>query len=158
MGIPLVLAALILGIAAYRDAIEYLGTNLEQDFKGFLPWLAAIAAIGALGLIPKARVPAHALLALVFLVLFISNKGIFANIQNITSSIKSPPASGGVATVKEGTVTGSTSTVSTPQVTNPDSIPLTQPTSAEKNAINDPAFGNVIRFPSVPNLLGTGSF
>lgn len=120
MGIPLVIAAIILGIAAYRDSIGYLGQNLGQDFKGFLKWGAAIGAIGALGSIPKARVPAQALLFLVFLVLFVSNKGIFINIQNFTGSIKSPPTPPSSTPVQEGKVSGSTSTVTTPQVTNPD--------------------------------------
>ena len=82
MGLPLIFIAAILFAAAYQNQLGYLATNAEQDIKGFLPWMAAMIAIGAIGLIPKAKPVSNALLFLVILVLLISNKGFFANIQS----------------------------------------------------------------------------
>jgi uncharacterized membrane protein YgcG len=90
MGIPLLFAAIILFIAAYQNQLPYLATNLEQDFAGFFPWLLAVLVIAAIGLIPRAKPVAYALLGLVFLVMLIANKGFFSNLQNI--KLTNPPA------------------------------------------------------------------
>lgn len=90
MAIPLIFAAIILFVAAFRNQLGYLATNIETDVKGFFPWLVAVLTIAAIGLIPKAKPISYALLGLVFLVLLIANKGFFTNLQNITPT--APPA------------------------------------------------------------------
>ena len=94
------LAFIVIGAALVIVAIKgthaNLGQLLVQDFTGqgagaghsFLIWIAAIAGVAALGYIPGMKVPARLLLALVILVLLISNQGVFAQAaQALGSSI-----------------------------------------------------------------------
>lgn len=86
----LVIGALLV-VVAVRGTYANLGTMLVNDFtgasvgKGFLVWVAAIAAIGALGWIPGLRTPSRLLLAMVILAIFISNSGVFAQAQKAVS-------------------------------------------------------------------------
>lgn len=82
MAIPFFIIAFILFVAAYRNQLGYLATNASQDIVGASKWIAAMVAIGVIGLIPKARPISNALYFLVILVLFVANKGIFANIKS----------------------------------------------------------------------------
>lgn len=110
MGIPIFVIAIVLFAAAYQNQLAYLAQNAEEDLKGSLKWIAAMAAIGAIGLIPKMKVVSNALFFLVILVLFIANKGIFANIASgeaftPVSPPKAPIAkgsTGGAATAGPG--------------------------------------------------------
>lgn len=102
MGIPIFVIAIVLFAAAYQNQLGYLAQNAEEDLKGAITWIAAMAAIGVIGLIPKARPISNALFFLVILVLLISNKGIFANIASgqafkPQSPPKAPPVAGAKA-------------------------------------------------------------
>jgi len=92
--VPLALA--IIGIALLVSAIR--GTQgdlfalLSQDVLGWLKWAAAIVAVGALGYIPHFEGPSRVLLALVLIVLVISNKGIFARLAEQLNAAPSKTA------------------------------------------------------------------
>ena len=90
MPVILFIVAIALFVAAYQNNLAYLGTQLETDFPGWFKWALAIAAIAALGAIPKARPIATGLLALVLIVIVIKNQGVFSNLQ--TLSPIAPPA------------------------------------------------------------------
>ena len=89
MPLAFLIIGVVLVVVAIRDTYAILGQLLADDFTGsgagqghsFLIWLAAIAAVGALGYIPDMKLPARLLLALVILALLISNKGVFAQAQ-----------------------------------------------------------------------------
>jgi hypothetical protein len=85
----------VLVLVAVRNTHGTLATLLKDDFTGsqgavgFIVWIGAILAIGAMGYVPALKIPSRMLLALVFLSLFIANQGVFTNIAN---AIRSPPA------------------------------------------------------------------
>lgn len=63
---------------------------LKQDFEpgqkgNFLTWFAAILIIGALGYVPQFKPIANTMLALVIVVLLISNGGFFAQLKQAVS-------------------------------------------------------------------------
>jgi len=85
-------AFLIIGVAliltAYRNTQAELFQLLQSDAGGYVKWAAAILAIGAIGYIPDMQKVSRALLALVLLVIVISNQGAFQNFKTaVTSSI-----------------------------------------------------------------------
>ena len=76
---------IIVGVLFVVSAVR--GTNtqliglLKGDFTGhgnFVYWLASILVIGAVGYIPELKPVSRAFLVLVIVVLFLSNKGVFA--------------------------------------------------------------------------------
>jgi hypothetical protein len=78
----LVLVGLVLIVTAIRGTQGSLWNLIYGDItgqaggnKGFVVWLAAIAAIGAVGYYPPLRTPSRLLLGLVVLGIFISNVG-----------------------------------------------------------------------------------
>jgi hypothetical protein len=69
-------------VSATLNTQGQLLTLLRGDFTGkgnFIYWLAAILLIGAVGYIPDLKPVSRAFLVLVVIVLFINNKGVFAN-------------------------------------------------------------------------------
>ena len=52
-----------------------------QQQATFVPWAAAILILGAAGYVPALRVASRLFLVLVILVLFLSNQGFFAQLQ-----------------------------------------------------------------------------
>lgn len=93
MPYALILFGLLLTIAGARGKQGDLFTLLKGDFTGnrsFIWWSISIVGIGALGYIPTTKKLANTFLALVFIVLILSNRGVFAQ---FTAAIKSGPAS-----------------------------------------------------------------
>lgn len=83
---PLILALIgaALVLVALRNTQSQLATALEQDVPGYLKWVAAIAAIGALGYIKPLEVPSRWLLALVLMVIVLTNyQQIFQSFQSL---------------------------------------------------------------------------
>lgn len=80
---PFVLIAIgaMLAVAGVRGTQAELFDLLKGDFTGtpnYISWMVAIMVIGALGYINAIRPISNAFLVLVILVLFISNRGFFA--------------------------------------------------------------------------------
>lgn len=87
---PLILALIgaALVLVALRNTQSQLATALEQDVPGYLKWVAAIAAIGALGYIKPLEIPSRWLLALVLMVIVLTN---FTQIANSFKSLGTAP-------------------------------------------------------------------
>jgi hypothetical protein len=85
-------AALLIGalliIVAFNNSYPALTSELETDIPGYFKWAAAIAAILALGYIPGFRTPSRYLLALVLVVIVLTN---WTQIQAGFSSFASNP-------------------------------------------------------------------
>jgi hypothetical protein len=81
----LFLIAAVRGTVVDKGSAPGLLTLLKGDFTGqnnFLIWMVAIWALGALGYIPGFKPIANAFLVLFLVVLFLSNKGFFAQFQS----------------------------------------------------------------------------
>jgi len=89
MALLLVLFGGVLVDVGFRGTGDQLGALLKTDVPGFVPWGGAMLLIGALGYAKPLRTPSHLLLLLVILVLFLTNHGIFANLQQ---AFTHPPA------------------------------------------------------------------
>lgn len=99
MPFVIILAGALVVIAAFNNAQADLGKAIEQDLPGFFKWGAAIAAILALGYVPGLRTPSRWLLALVLLVLFLTNyQGILAGLKDFAGSGSASVGGGGVPT------------------------------------------------------------
>lgn len=120
MPFALILIGVIIAVAGIRntygitqpDGTPGLWGLIENDFTtqgGYLVWVAAIAVIGALGYVPRLRPLSIALMALVLLVLTVSNKGIFAQLQNFVLT----GADAGQSSVTGSVLEGNTSLPST---------------------------------------------
>ena len=93
MPYALILSGLLLTIAGARGTQGDLFDLLKGDFTGnnsFVWWSVSIVGIGSLGYIAKFRGVANAFLALVFIVLILANKGVFAQFINSLKSGTSP--------------------------------------------------------------------
>lgn len=101
MALGFLLIAIVLIVIAFLNTQGLLGSQLASDGPGYLKWAAAILAIGLLGYIPGFGTASKLFLALVLLVILISNKGIFANLQ---SAIDNPQS--GLTPPTPPTVTG----------------------------------------------------
>lgn len=89
MPYALILFGAILLVAGVRNTYGDLWTLVKGDFTaqgGFITWVAAIAVVGGLGYIPKLRPLSVAFMTLLLLVLTISNKGVFAQLQQFIQS------------------------------------------------------------------------
>lgn len=97
MPFALLLFGLLLVIAGARGKTPDLGALLVSDFSGagnFFYWFAAIGCTGALGYYPPIKQPSRMFLALILIVMFLANKGVFAQLQSELANIKAPtPAS-----------------------------------------------------------------
>lgn len=87
MGWPLVIIGLILVIVGVRDETEAFNATLSEDILGasgnsnFLAFVIAIAVIGAIGGVKDLRGFSNAFMALIIIVLLLSNRGFFAEFQ-----------------------------------------------------------------------------
>lgn len=98
MPFALLFAGLIIFIVAYHGTQNQFYGQLKQDFTGhnnFLIWIVAIGIIGALGYIDELKKPSDLFLALIIIVMLLSNKGIIANLnaQIIGGSAGNPVSS-----------------------------------------------------------------
>ena len=93
MPFALVLIGLLLIVTAIRGTQGNLWnlfygdlTGAGTDAKGFLVWLAAIAAIGAMGYYKPLQTPSRLLLALVVIGIFLANPGVLAQMAATATS------------------------------------------------------------------------
>jgi hypothetical protein len=99
----MIFGLLVLGtllIASGLKGTEHkLGQQIANDMlgtDGFIGWIAAFGAIGALGYIPKLEQPSRYLIALLVVVIVLRNGGVF---QQAMTAIQTAAASGGSASV-----------------------------------------------------------
>jgi hypothetical protein len=100
MPIALVFIGVLLLVAAIRDRLGALGTLVSGDFTGqgnFFYWSASLIILGALGYSKVFRTPSRALIGLVLLVMILSNKGFFAQLQSAVANVQAPAPSGQTA-------------------------------------------------------------
>lgn len=157
MGVILVVAAIVLFAAAYNSNLPYLGTSLEADLKGSFKWLVAMAAIGAIGLIPgsSGRRISNALFALVIIVILVKNPNIFSNIKSGSAfSPVTPPSNTAPGAVPQASTAaqGVTMTGQVQTGTNNTTGTLVPGGATLPNL----GTGNVIPFPNIQGL-GTGA-
>lgn len=101
MPFVLLIAGLALLISGVNNTQGDLYNLVKGDFfgsqKNFIFWFVAIFVIGALGNIKAIKPLSDIFLALVIVVLFLANKGFFAQFSQAIGTAKAQPASGGVA-------------------------------------------------------------
>lgn len=76
-----IIAGVVLTVSAARNTHTQLLTLLKSDFTGkgnFIYWMLSILLIGAIGYIPDLKPVSRAFLVLVIIVLFLQNRGVFA--------------------------------------------------------------------------------
>jgi hypothetical protein len=82
MPIALLAVAGLMIVSAWKGTEEELGVLVASEFTGsgnFLYWLAAVAVVGGLGMVPVMRTPSRWLIALILVAMFLSHTGIIAN-------------------------------------------------------------------------------
>lgn len=84
MPFVIMIAGIVLVVASARNKQGDLFTLIKGDFTGpnsFVAWLAALLGIGALGYIKPIKPVTDAFILLLIIVLFLSNGGFFAKIN-----------------------------------------------------------------------------
>lgn len=138
-------AALLIGavliVTALNNTHLALAQQLEKDVPGFFTWAIAIALVLALGYVPALKTPSRWLLALIVVVLVVSNyKTLFANIQAFAKQGSAPPSGGGPA------ATGPSGSTPLRGAIDPTQTPATDP------------FGNVLQSVLDPVDAAVGAF
>lgn len=83
MAIALIIIGLALTWAGVKGNAGKLGSLVVEDFKsGFLYWVLAIVAIGAVGQVPALKTFSNWFLVLVILAFVLHNKNIIANAES----------------------------------------------------------------------------
>lgn len=91
MSIFLITSGVFFLVAGARDTQGELLTLLRNDFVGtgnFVYWYISLVIIGAIGYIKELRGLSHAILALVIIVMMVSNRGFFAAFQTQIADLK----------------------------------------------------------------------
>lgn len=84
----------VLAITAYRGTTEELFDLLKGDFTGdknFFYWIVSIGVVGLIGYIPRMEAVSRLIFVLIFVVVFVSNKGIFAKFTEALQSASATP-------------------------------------------------------------------
>lgn len=98
MPFALLAIGILLVIAAYNNTQDVLAAQIKKDFSGktgFIYWIAAIVLVGALGYIRPLQPVSRGFLALILVVLFLTNSGAFAKFNAALSGAASGDASAG---------------------------------------------------------------
>lgn len=80
MPLFILLVGLLLVATGINGTTGTLFSLLKSEFTGrnsFVPWAASIVALGSIGYIPGAKAIANSLLALLFVILFLTKDGFF---------------------------------------------------------------------------------
>lgn len=97
MPVALVIIGMILLVAGIRDNVGNLGRLVAADFSGpnnFFYWAVSVIIVGAIGYVPALRNPSRAFLILILLVMVLSNRGFFTELQKAVSSVQAPQPTG----------------------------------------------------------------
>lgn len=103
MPFALVTIGLLLVITGFQNTYAQLGSQVGKDFTGpgnFTYWVIALGVVGALGYNDTLKPFSRAFMALIIVVIFLSNKGFFAQLNPAISegtSTKPLPAGGTLA-------------------------------------------------------------
>jgi len=94
MPFALVTLGLLMIVTGARDTYKQFGEQVTSDFTGsggFLYWVAAIGAVGALGYVPSLRTFSRVFMGLIIIALVLNkkNSNLFAN---ITAALQQGPA------------------------------------------------------------------
>jgi hypothetical protein len=95
MPFALVFVGIVLLVAGVRDKQGDLFTLAKGDFTGknnFFFWSGSILAVGAVGYIPRLKPVSDGFLVLVVVVLFLHNKGFFAQFSEALKTTETAPA------------------------------------------------------------------
>lgn len=96
----LIIVGVLLFVTAIRGTTGQLASMLAQDVfgtQGFVVWFVAVIVVGAIGYIKPLKGLSDAFLLLLIIVLFLSNRGFFAQFN---AAIKSANAGLGVGTTQ----------------------------------------------------------
>lgn len=95
----MILIVLAIGVLLVVSGIKGTETDLAQQIEGdlfgktgstgFLPWLVAVLVVGGLGYVPYLEKPSKYLTALIIVVIFFANGGVFAQFFNAISAVES---------------------------------------------------------------------
>lgn len=97
MPFVLLIFGAILFVSGVRGTNGQLWTLVKGDFTGsnsFLVWIAAIGVVGSAGYIPKLKSLSVAFMTLLLLVLFLSNRGVIAQLQSFVQNPQATPPNG----------------------------------------------------------------
>jgi len=89
MAFPVLLIGLVLIIAGFRGETDKFAETVKEDFTGqpnFVFWVAAVFGIGAMGAIKPLRPISDAFFVLILVVLLLSNKGFFGELNRQISA------------------------------------------------------------------------
>lgn len=84
MPFVILIAGIVLVVAAARDKQSDLFALMKSDFTGkgsFMPWIASLLLIGGLGYVKPIKPVTDAFILLLIIVLFLSNGGFFAKLN-----------------------------------------------------------------------------
>lgn len=93
MPFAFIIIGLVCLVSGVRGTNSQLGALVKNDFTGsknFIYWMLSILIIGALGYIKEIQPLSRAFLVLVIIVLFLSNKGVFAQFNKQISAPATP--------------------------------------------------------------------
>lgn len=85
MPFVILIAGIVLVVASVRDKQNDLFALLKGEFSGshsFMPWIVSLVLIGGLGYVKAIKPVTDAFLLLLIIVLFLSNGGFFAKLNN----------------------------------------------------------------------------
>ena len=109
MPVALVIIGMILLVAGIRDNVGNLGRLVAADFSGpnnFFYWAVSVIIVGAIGYFPALRNPSRAFLILILLVMVLSNRGFFTELQKAVSSVQAPQPTGQTASQAQVAASG----------------------------------------------------
>lgn len=118
----MIFGVLLLGLLLVATAVKNTQNELRQQLgndlfgnQGFIGWIVAFLVIGALGYVPGLHKASRYLLVLLFVVILVQNKGVFANAQmalkevaaagpapEVTTQNAGDPSQGGGTTASGG--------------------------------------------------------
>lgn len=105
MPLALITLGFLFVVVGFQDTYKEFGAQLAKDFTGqnsFLVWIAAIGIIGAIGYVKELEKFSRMFLLLIFVVMFLSNKGVF---DKFNSAIRQGTSSNSGSTVLNSTAT-----------------------------------------------------
>jgi hypothetical protein len=96
MIIGIILIGLILISSSLKGTEHELGNQLQVDLlgsNGFIGWIVAITLIGVLGYLPAFNKASKYLMLLLFVVIVVQNRNVFANVQTgVEQAVAQGPA------------------------------------------------------------------